>query len=189
MSSRLSAVHRARRFATSLWWQVRGAPEPSPDDTVWAHAHLRGGEVQLVEALAAVDRRHCLGVARSVERELSIAPGGVSEADRWMVVAGLTHDVGKAPAHLGVLGRVLGTLLALTPVERDRNRSQRTGSSWWSRVRLYARYPDVGAGLLSDAGADTKVVAWAREHHRPQAEWSVPAAQGRLLAAADDGRL
>jgi hypothetical protein len=32
-------------------------------------------------------------------------------------------------------------------------------------------------------------VAWAREHHRPQAEWSVPAAQGRLLAAADDGRL
>jgi len=193
VSSRLSPVHRARRFATSLWWQVRGAPEPSPDDTVWAHAYLSGGEVRLFEAMAAIDRRHSVGVARSVERELSAVPGGMAEADRWMVVAGLTHDVGKASAHLGVLGRVLGTLLGLTTTARDQDSSPRSGGAvphgWWSRVRLYARYPDVGAELMSDAGADTRVVAWAREHHRPEAEWSIPVGQGRLLAAADDGRL
>ena len=55
-------------------------------------------------------------------------------------------------------------------------------------MRLYAGYTEVGAGLLSDAGADDRVVAWAREHHRPEPEWSIPVGAGRLLVAADDGR-
>ena len=29
-------------------------------------------------------------------------------------------------------------------------------------------------------------VAWAREHHRPPDQWTVPAAVGAVLKAADD---
>jgi hypothetical protein len=39
------------------------------------------------------------------------------------------------------------------------------------------------------AGSDERVVAWAAEHHLPESDWTVPLAEGRILALADDGAL
>jgi hypothetical protein len=36
------------------------------------------------------------------------------------------------------------------------------------------------------AGADPLTEAWAREHHRPEADWTLPPAVARALKDADD---
>jgi hypothetical protein len=36
------------------------------------------------------------------------------------------------------------------------------------------------------AGSDPLTVAWTREHHRPEAEWTVDPDLGAALKAADD---
>ena len=40
--------------------------------------------------------------------------------------------------------------------------------------------------MLALAGSDPLTVAWAREHHLPEDEWTVPTAVGEALKAADD---
>ena len=47
-------------------------------------------------------------------------------------------------------------------------------------------HPDLGADLLQLAGSDPLTVAWAREHHLPEPEWTVPTPIGRALKDADD---
>jgi hypothetical protein len=40
--------------------------------------------------------------------------------------------------------------------------------------------------MLSLAGSDALTVSWAREHHLPDDQWTVPAPIGAALKAADD---
>ncbi len=54
------------------------------------------------------------------------------------------------------------------------------------RVGQYVLYPELGVDLLELAGSDELVIAWSREHHLPEADWTVPADLGRALQAADD---
>ncbi len=54
------------------------------------------------------------------------------------------------------------------------------------RVGQYVVYPELGVDLLRLAGSADEVVAWSRQHHLPEAEWTIPAEWGRLLRAADD---
>ncbi len=54
------------------------------------------------------------------------------------------------------------------------------------RVGQYVLYPELGVDLLRLADSDDLVVAWSREHHLPEAEWTVPVDLGRVLQAADD---
>jgi hypothetical protein len=120
-----------------------------------------------------LDRAHTLAVARQV---------AVADADsgppRWLVAAALLHDVGKAHADLGIVGRIAAALLELAHIRRAPG-----------RLGAYLSYPERGASMLIDAGADPRVVAWAREHHVSRARWSgvVPLEDALLLARADRG--
>jgi hypothetical protein len=54
-------------------------------------------------------------------------------------------------------------------------------------VGLYLQHAEVGADLLEMAGSDPLTVAWTREHHRPESEWTVdPHIAGALKTADDD---
>lgn len=168
-----STRHLVVRFFGSLW-----PGPPSEADEAWATSHLLPAEVEVWAVLSNPDRRHAIGVARRTVAAL----GGA--ADRPVVAAALLHDVGKADARLGTYGRVVATVAGRV-AGRDMAPIWSTKRGFTRRVGLYLRHDDLGADRLALAGSDPLTVAWAREHHLPPAEWSVPAAVGQVLKAAD----
>ncbi|MPY93760.1 MAG: HD domain-containing protein [Acidimicrobiia bacterium] len=157
--------HLARRFC----WTLRATP-PTAEDEAWACARLRPGEAALWQAQHPLDRRHTVAVAHRV-----VATAGPG-APPWVLSAALLHDVGKAEAPMGVLGRTVATVLELV--------GARTAPG---KLGRYLAYSERGAELLAEVGSDPEVVAWAREHHEPPERWTVPRAWGEALAAADRG--
>jgi len=161
-------IHLVRRFLGSL------SPVPlKADDDRWATAQLLPGERQLWQRMSRADQKHSVGVARSVAAE--------TEAARPVVAAALLHDVGKVDADLGTVGRSVATL-----VGRRRGARWRDERGIRGRIGRYLHHDAIGAALLEDVGADPLTVAWAREHHRPEASWTVPVEVGRALRDADD---
>jgi len=169
-------VHLLRRFLGSL------VPVgPGRADTEWAEAQLLTGERRLWYRLRPADRRHAVAVARRTRALLG------EQADRPVLAAALLHDVGKLDARLGVYGRVVatvsGALVGHDPeVIRDWTRTR----GFTRRVGLYLQHPRLGGDMLALAGSDPLTVAWAREHHLPPDDWTVPMAIGLALRAADD---
>ena len=96
-------------------------------------------------------------------------------------IEGISNIAGKVEADLGTFGRVAATL-----VGRRRAAGWAGAPGVRGRVAAYLRHDALGAELLEDAGADLLTVAWAREHHRPERDWTVPLEVGRALRAADD---
>lgn len=174
---RLRPRHRLRRFVGSVLPQ-----RLSTADRDWVGQQLGPAELRVFERMSAHDRAHSVGVARTVAARLDELDGDT----RWVVRAALLHDAGKQVAGLGTYGRVVATLSGwLGGAEMGPIWAQRSGLT--RRVGLYLQYPELGADVLELAGADPRVVAWAREHHLDEAEWTVPIEAGRLLVAADDG--
>ena len=149
---------------------------PDAPSEAWALTWLSPAEAALWLGQPGRDRRHSVAVARLVADCAPRAFGAGSEFGdgSWLLAAGLLHDVGKATAELGVIGRSAATLLELLGVGRAPGRLGR-----------YLAYPAAGAAALRRAGSDDRVAAWAGEHHLAPARWTVPAAAGELLAAAD----
>lgn len=165
--------HLSTRFVTSLW---PGGPGPERDR--WARSHLLPAEESLWERMPGRDRRHAVAVAGRVERALG-------DVERPVVAAALLHDVGKIDSHLGIYTRVVATVLgAVFGTVHAREWSR--GSGVARRIGLYLRHPEIGAEMLALAGSELVTVAWAAQHHLPEAEWSVPAELGRVLKEADD---
>jgi hypothetical protein len=169
-------AHLTRRFFGSIW-----PGGPRSEGTHWAESQLLDGEVELWRRMSGPDRRHAVGVARRVE----IALG--DEATRPVLAASLLHDVGKSESGLGTYGRVIATISGGV-VRRD----PETIKAWTHtrgftrRVGLYLQHPRLGGDLLAMAGSDPLTEAWARQHHLPEDEWTVPAHIGAALHAADD---
>jgi putative nucleotidyltransferase with HDIG domain len=162
-------LHLVRRFLGSL------SPRPlDASDDAWATGQLGPGERRLWQRMPRADRKHSVGVARQVAEQ-------VGEDQRAALSAALLHDVGKVEAGLGTFGRVVATV-----VGRRRGGRWRASSGLRGRLGRYLHHDAIGASLLEDAGADPLTVAWAREHHRPEGEWSVPVELGRALRDADD---
>lgn len=162
-------LHLVRRFLGSL------SPGPlAAADDEWVRATLGPGERALWERMSLADRKHAAGVARLVSRQ-------VGTDDRAVLAAALLHDVGKVDAGLGTFGRVAATVIG-----RDRGWRWRDADGVRGRVGRYLHHDAIGASLLEAAGADPLTVAWAREHHRPERDWSVPVDVGRVLRDADD---
>ena len=177
---KLQPAHRARRFLASLWPSA-----VDPRDLEWSANWLTERERVLFGRMRGADRAHSMAVARSLEAHYL---GLGEEPPGWVMAAALLHDVGKTVPDLGTYGRVVATLSGwVGGADMAEQWADTTGFT--RKVGLYLKYPELGADLLAVAGSDERVVAWAREHHLPAQDWSVPAAEGELLAAADDGRL
>jgi len=169
-------THLARRFFGSL--RPGG---PSAVDAAWAESQLLEGEVPLWRSMSRSDRRHAAGVARRVE----VALGG--EATRPVVAAALLHDVGKTESGLGTYGRVIATVSGAA-IRRDPDvvRAWTRTRGFTRSVGLYLQHPRIGGDQLAMAGSDELTVAWAREHHLPEDQWTIDPRIGAALKAADD---
>ncbi len=161
------AGHLARRFFGAL--DPRG---PALEDERWVDGLLGRASAELWTRMSGPDRRHAVGVARSVAEALG------DGATRPVLAAALLHDVGKIDAGLGTLARVPATIAG-----RLLGRRAARGSS---RLARYLRHDLIGAALLEEAGAHPLTVTWAREHHLPSERWTVPADLAEALKAADD---
>ena len=170
----MSASHLVKRFFTSL---RPGGPAAADDD--WARSHLTAAECQLWEGMSNPDRRHACGVARRVERALG------NEATDPVLAAALLHDVGKSVSGLRTYGRVVATLSAKA-AGREMAEAWTQTRGFTRRVGLYLEHPRLGGDLLALAQSDPLTEAWAREHHLPESEWTVPIEVGRSLKEADD---
>lgn len=168
--------HLAKRGVTSA--VPRG---PARRDREWARAQLSDAEWELWQRMGRADRRHAAGVARRVEASLG------ASATRAVLAAALLHDVGKIEAGLGPYRRVVATLSGMA-VRRDPHvvAAWTRTTGFTRRVGLYLQHDRLGGDLLALAGSDGLVVAWAREHHRPEGDWTVPPEIGRALKDADD---
>lgn len=166
--------HLVRRFIGSL--RPGG---PAAAEQAWVDEQLLEPEQALWRRMSGPDRRHAAGVARDVQRALG------HEAIRPVLAAALLHDVGKVESGLRTYGRVIATVSAkVAGPEMAHTWSRQRGVA--RRVGLYLRHAELGGDLLELAGSDPLTVAWAREHHLPEDEWSVDLELGRALKAADD---
>lgn len=147
----------------------------------WARAQLLPSEQELWLLMSRADRRHAAAVARRVQTALA------ERATRPVLAAALLHDVGKTDAHLGVYGRVVATL-SCKAVHRDPDviKAWTRTRGFTRRVGLYLQHPKLGGDMLGLAGSDPLTEAWAREHHLPPDEWTVPDDIGMALKDADD---
>ncbi|HSO97229.1 MAG TPA: hypothetical protein VLV81_14455 [Acidimicrobiia bacterium] len=173
------AAHLARRFVGAL--RPGG---PSAGDAAWVAEVLDPGELALWSKMTGHDRRHSVGVARSVDAALA---GTDHAGDRRWLAAALLHDVGKLDAGLGVFGRVGATLAGGA-----------AGHQWadvWStkrgitrRVGLYLRHPELGASRIRVVGGHEEAAVWAAAHHTPVVwpETGLPPVVIDALVGADD---
>ena len=166
--------HLTKRFFASLW-----PVGPSHEKEEWVGSVLSEDERKLWRRMSKADRRHAVGVARDVERQLG------HEATKPVLAAALLHDVGKVSAGLGTYGRVVATL-AGAAAGRSMATAWTEGKGFTRRVGLYLSHPALGGDMLALAGSDPLTVTWAREHHLPEDEWTLPPIVARALKAADD---
>ncbi len=167
-------AHLIKRFLASL-----SPAEPPSADVRWAREHLLEEEAELWHRMSRADRRHSLGVAR--RSQLALGP----EASRPMLAAALLHDVGKVASGLGTGRRVMATVV-VKAVGRGRAVGWSEANGARRLIGLYANHPQLGAQLLERAGSDPLTIAWTREHHLPEQQWTVPQRVGGALSAADD---
>ena len=168
------AGHLAKRFAGSLL-----PAGPRSVDAAWAQDQLLPAEIDLWQRMSRADRRHAVGVARRAASALG------ADATRSTLAAALLHDVGKVASGLGAYGRVIATL-SVKAAGRNQAVAWSETRGFTRRVGLYAQHPQLGADLLELAGSDPLTVTWARQHHLPEDQWTVPRAIGDALKAADD---
>jgi putative nucleotidyltransferase with HDIG domain len=106
--------HLWRRFVGS-WSRA----EPPAEDLAWVRDQLLPGEWVAFQQLMACDQRHSIDVARRF-----VAIRSVTSRDE--VAGALLHDIGKMASNLGVVARVVATVVGpVTPrFARYRNHEQ-----------------------------------------------------------------
>ena len=169
-----SPLHLAKRFFGSL--RPGGPPA---GEVEWVATVLTEAELELWCRMRGPDRRHSVEVARRVERALG------HEATTEVLAAALLHDVGKTVSGLRTYGRVVATVSAAVAGHHMAHRWSRA-RGFVRRVGLYLRHPELGADLLAMADSHPLTVAWAREHHLPAEQWTVPSHLAAVLKACDD---
>jgi len=92
-----------RHLVSRFFGAISGA-QPSLKELTEVESLLLNSEFLLWQKLPTMDQRHSIAV---LHRFLSLLPG----ATRPEMRAALLHDIGKLQSNLGVLGRVLATLV------------------------------------------------------------------------------
>ena len=168
------AWHLTKRFFGSL--RPGGPPRADVD---WVSSTLSSAELGLWQRMSGPDRRHSARIGRRAAERLG------DRASPPVLAAALLHDVGKIDAGLGTWGRVVATLSAMV-AGADSAEHWIRSTGFTRRVGLYVHHPRLGGDMLEMAGSDPLTVAWAREHHRPEEEWTVEASIARVLHEVDD---
>ncbi len=135
-----SPVHLTRRF-----FDVVLARPLTPTERAGVEAWLSPGESELFFAQSHPDQRHGYSAAASVLAGDQVDPS--------LVRAAMLHDVGKRHARLGVLGRVLASLLILARIPLS------------GRFATYRDHGAVGAAEMERLGVEPLVAIFARHHH------------------------
>lgn len=131
-------------LAGRLWEGIRSRPLGRPE-RLWVESRLTGPEWAAFCEQSAADQRHGYSAARTVEAVPGIRPEAVRAA--------LLHDIGKRHARLGLAGRVAASVAI------------RMRMPLWRRARTYRDHGPIGSRELSDWGAESLVVDFARSHH------------------------
>jgi hypothetical protein len=132
--------HLVRRF-----FDVASSDPLDEDETVFVQGLLGGSEAVLFWEQNAADQRHAYRAARVVE--------GRARDRVDLARAALLHDVGKRHAKLGIIGRVLASLL------------RQFGLRGSGRVARYLDHPAIGGTELEEAGSNQLVIDFALHHH------------------------
>lgn len=122
-------LHLAKRFLGSL-----AKREISELDRDWVVSILSVSELRLWSGQMLVDQAHSLQIAR---RFVVLLP----DATREEIAAALLHDVGKSIARLGVLARVVATILPARLARKNH------------RVAAYRDHEKIGAEMLRAIGS------------------------------------
>ena len=139
---------------------------------------LNDKEKSLYFSQPRVDRVH------SIRNAKSVIEGDPEGYDDVLVVAAALHDVGKAQANLGILGRVLATISqGILPVQLLRRWEGEEG--FRKDISQYCFHGENGAALLDEAGSASIVVMWARRHHERADDVPVSADIFAILSRAD----
>ena len=150
--------HLARRFV----WSLRVAPL-SADDLQDLAGLIDERTLQAYLQQNDADQRHGLEAARYVR-----ARNGRPE----LVVAALVHDLGKHQARLGVVGRVVASVLG------------RLGLPAPGRLGVYLDHPALGAAELQALGLAGLPLDYTAHHHGARPD-SIDPSDWRLLSEAD----
>ena len=92
------------RHLVSRFFGAFSCAQPSLEELAEVESLLLDDEFQLWQKLPTMDQRHSIAVLR---RFVNLRPG----ATRPEMRAALLHDIGKIQSNLGVLGRVVATLV------------------------------------------------------------------------------
>ena len=130
MVSRSSTRHLVKRFLTSLSRRAL-----SVEQLAWVRKHLLEDEFSLWTRMALSDQRHSLVVA---QRFVTLKP----DAQRDHVAAALLHDVGKIESDVGIIMRVVATLIG-----------PRT-----ERLQAYHDHETIGLALCVEAHSTTETL-------------------------------
>ena len=128
-------IHLTKRFFGAL-----SRREPVDVDLEWVSHQLAAGEFAIWSAMEAHDRRHSIMVARRFCESRGV------EVSRDEIAAALLHDVGKLASGLGVMSRILATLVG------PRGR----------RFSAYHRHESIGADMCAAAGSTESTLAILR---------------------------
>ena len=128
-------LHLARRFFGSL-----AKREITDADRNWVTSMLSIKEMELWSGQMIVDQAHSLQIAR---RFVVLMP----DATREEIAAALSHDIGKSIARLGVVARVVATVLPARIWRRNR------------RLAAYRGHEKLGAEMLRAIGSSEVTVA------------------------------
>ena len=119
-----------RHLVSRFFGAISGA-QPPLEDLTEVESLLLDGELLFWRKLPTMDQRHSIAVLR---RFLSLRPG----ATRPEMRAALLHDIGKLQSNLGVLGRVVATLVG------------RRGE----RFTAYHDHESIGSEMLQNINSD-----------------------------------
>jgi putative nucleotidyltransferase with HDIG domain len=151
--------HLAARFFESITSRAL-----SPDEQDRVSGWLRDGEEPLFWGQQPLDQRHALTSADAVAAE--------RPEREDLIRAALLHDIGKRHARLGVLARVVASVLALVGLPAP------------GRLHTYLDHGPLGASELEAAGSEPIVVGFARDHHGPCPD-GFPPEEWDVLVRAD----
>jgi len=166
-------AHLVKRFFVSILVQRN-----NPNEEKYLLSLLTDRETKLYFAQPLIDRIHSVQSATKAKAELQ------NRDDQNLVVAAALHDVGKAQANLGILGRVLATIIDfILPLRILSEWKRHKGIR--KKIHLYSFHSERSADLLEEAGSSQLVITWARHHHDKSSDVPLPVEVFTLLKRSD----